>query len=320
MSTNAVAPKAATPLGSLQGLLEKYKSQIAVALPKHMTPERMIRVALTAVSQSWKLMQCDPLTVCGSIVQASILGLEPNSLLGEAFLIPYKNNKRTDPVTRKRGVYECQLQVGYKGQIKLARNSREIAMIDAQLVYEKDDFEFEKGEHPFLRHKWPKTGERGTLIGCWAGFRTRDGAFNFEYMTAEEIIAHRDKYSKSIDFDTKEIYGPWVDSPEWMWKKTPLLKVLKLAPKSIEVQQAVSLTEQSEAGIRQTFSIDVPFELQPPPEDDEQKQIEGDMPQRKSDQAKKELEAAAVEGQKPAGHGMTKVGEMLPGIGKDPIA
>ncbi len=159
--TKAVTTEQANPLTTLQGLLNKYKSQIAVALPRHMTPERMIRVALTAVSQSPKLMQCDPLTVCGAIVQASILGLEPSSVLGEAFLVPYKNNKRTIPGTNKKGVLECQLQVGYKGQIKLARNSREIAMIDAQLVREKDDFDFEKGEQPFLRHKWPKTGDRG---------------------------------------------------------------------------------------------------------------------------------------------------------------
>src|SRR5688500_14663232 len=79
------------PLTTLQNLLETFAGQIAAALPRHMTPERMIRVALTTVSQTPKLQQCDPFTICGSIVQTSILGLEPNSLLGESYLVPYKN-------------------------------------------------------------------------------------------------------------------------------------------------------------------------------------------------------------------------------------
>lgn len=266
--TTAVAQKEKGVLGRVQDLLTQFKGQIAMALPRHITPERMIRVALTSISQSPKLQQCDPLTICGAVVQASILGLEPSSVLGEAFLVPYKNNKRIDPVTKKKGVYECQLQVGYKGHIKLARNSGDIAMVDAQLVHESDDFDFEKGESPWLKHKWAKTGLRGDVIGCWAGFKTKDGVFNFEYMAREEIEEHRDRYSKSIDFNTKEVIGPWIDSPEWMYKKTPLIKVLKLAPKSIQMQTAISLTETSEAGTQQKFTIDVPFELQPPVEDD----------------------------------------------------
>jgi len=74
--------KPATTLGGVSQLLEKYKEQIARALPKHLTPERMIRVALTAVSQNRKLLECNALTICGSVVQASILGLEPSSVLG----------------------------------------------------------------------------------------------------------------------------------------------------------------------------------------------------------------------------------------------
>ncbi len=128
-------------------------------------------------------------------------------------------------------------------------------------------------------------------------------------MTAEEIIAHRDRYTKSIDYDTKEIYGPWVDNPEWMWKKTPLIKVLKLAPKSIELQQAVALTEQSEAGIQQRFSLDVPLELQPPIAGEDE--AGDDEPRRKSEQAEIDREVKKTEAQ---GHGMTKVGDLLPGI------
>jgi recombination protein RecT len=243
----------------LQNLLEKYKGQIAVALPRHLTPERMIRIALTAVSQTPRLMECNPYTVCGAIVQASILGLEPNSTLGEAFLVPYWNKKANGG----KGGYDCQLQVGYKGHVRLARNSGEISMVDAQPVCEGDTFEFEKGDTPYLKHKWGKSGARGAIIGYWAGFKTKDGTFNFEYWSLEEIHEHRDRYTKSRDREGK-IYGPWIDSPDWMCRKTVLIQSLKLAPKSVQLATALAVDEHPDAA----FSIDVPLELQPASEPD----------------------------------------------------
>lgn len=274
--TTAVA-KQPTVLGSLNDLLVKYKANIAMALPKHMTPERMIRVALTAVSRSPKLQLCDPLTICGAIVQSSILGLEPDPVLGEAFLVPYKNNKRKGP-DGKAGVYECQLQVGYKGHVKLARNSGEIADVYAELVCENDEFDYGIGPGATLTHKPPKTGERGKCIGAWAGYLLTSGQFKYHYMTREEIEAHRDRYTKSKDFDGK-LYGPWLDSPEWMFKKTPLIQVLKLAPKSVSQAAAITLTEQHEARTGQRFTVDVPLELNPP-EVEEVEEVK--EPQRKS--------------------------------------
>jgi recombination protein RecT len=286
--TNAVAtqqptapPAKASPLATVQGLLEKYKGQIAMALPKHMTPERMIRVALTACSTNPKLLECDPYTVCGSIVQASIMGLEPNSNLGECFLVPYWNSKKG-----QRGGYDCQLQIGYKGHVKLARNSGEIAMVDAQPVYSNDEFECEKGETPFLRHKRPISGPRGELVGYWAGFKTKDGTFNFEYMTVEEIEEHRDRFTKSKN-KQGEIYGPWVDNPDWMFRKTVLIQALKLAPKSVDrnFAAAITLDDQANAGIPQQFSVEVPLELQPAPdpEIEQERRAEIQQPQRKSE-------------------------------------
>jgi recombination protein RecT len=253
-------------LTTVSALLEKYKSQIAVALPRHMTPERMVRVALTSISQSPLLRKCDAYSLCGAVVQASILGLEPNSLLGEAYLVPYWNTKADR--------YEAQLQIGYKGHCKLARNSGEIAMIDAQAVRANDDFDFQKGDCPTLRHKWPKSGSRGDLLGYWAGYRTKSGEFNFEYWPQEDILAHRDHYSKAafvVDKQGKRVMrdgepvlqGAWADSPDWMCKKTVLIQVLKLAPKSVQMQTAIDLDERADLGMPQQFSQEVPAELGP---------------------------------------------------------
>jgi len=167
-------------------------------------------------------------------------------------------------------------------------------MVDAQLVHKADEFDFEKGDTPWLKHKWAKTGRRGSFaqsgeadgwIACWAGFKTKDGVFNFEYMSAEEIADHRDRFTKSrfrTDEGGEVIIGPWIENPEWMWKKTPLIKVLKLAPKSVHVATAIALQEAADAGIPQRFSVDVPLELQPAQADPEDVEPE-QLPQRKSE-------------------------------------
>lgn len=238
-------------LTTLKDLLTRYKEQIAMALPRHLTPERMIRVALTAVSRSQKLQECNPATVAGCVVQASILGLEPDGVLGEAYLVPFYNRKANG----NKGGMECQLIPGYQGLLKLVRNTGELKMIDVQEVCENDEFDFEKGMEPYLRHK-PASGDRGKVIKYWAGAVLTNGGKQFEVMSVEDIEQHRDKFSKAKDF------GPWKDSPEWMFKKTVLRKLVKLLPKSAQAQLAVALDERAEAGIPQRFAVDVPIDLQ----------------------------------------------------------
>ena len=89
----------------LQILLDKYKDQIAKALPSVLTPERFARMCMTALSSNPQLCLCTPTSFLGAILNAAQLGVEPNTPLGEAYLIPYKNNK-------KGGIMECQFQLG----------------------------------------------------------------------------------------------------------------------------------------------------------------------------------------------------------------
>jgi recombination protein RecT len=259
----AVARQTQT-LTTLQGMLEKYKSQIAVALPKHMTPERMIRVALTAVSTTPALQNCTPISIAACIVQASILGLEPNSVLGEAYLVPFKN--------------QCQLIPGYQGLLKLVRNSGDLIMVNAQVVRENDKFDFEDGLDPYLIHK-RATGDRGKVVAYWAGAVLKGGGKQFVVLSREEALEHGKKNSKSFN------NGPWQTHFDEMAMKTCLRKLCKLLPKSIEAQIAVSLDERHEAGTGQQFSIDVPLELHPPIEEGAEAEPEVTMPERASGQA-----------------------------------
>jgi len=270
MATTTAVTAKANALTALSGILEKYRNQIAMALPRHMTPERMIRVALTAMSTTPALAECDPYTIAGAVVQSSILGLEPNSVLGEAYLVPFKNSK-----TQRK---ECQLIPGYLGLLKLVRQSGELVMVNAQPVHEKDDFDFEDGLDPYLRHKRaPGTPEqRGPVVAYWAGAVLKGGGKQFVVMTKPEIETHRDRYSKAKDF------GPWKTEFDAMALKTCLRKLCKLLPKSIDAQIAVSLDERAEVGRSQQFSVDVPLELHPPAEDEPQGEAV-EMPTRKSE-------------------------------------
>lgn len=264
MGTNAVATTNQNGgLKTLQELLERHKSQIAVALPNHMTAERMIRVALTAVSTTPALQKCTPLSIAACIVQSSILGLEPNSVLGESYLIPFGST--------------CQLIPGYQGLIKLVRQSGELVMVNAQVVREKDIFDFEDGLDPYLTHKRGK-GDRGPVVQYWAGAVLKGGGKQFVVMTREEAEAHGKKFSKTFN------NGPWKTDFDAMALKTCLRKLCKFLPKSIQAQAAVSLDERAEDGMQQQFTIDVPLELHPPTEEPVGIESSGEIiePKRKS--------------------------------------
>jgi recombination protein RecT len=204
--------------------------QIAKALPKVITPERFTRIALTALSSNPQLAECTRDSFLGGLMQAAQLGLEPNTPLGQAYLIPYRNNKK--------GVMECQFQVGYKGLIDLAYRSGDVQTIQAYCVYEHDDFEYEFGLEPKLHHK-PAMADRGKLICVYAMFKLTNGGYGFEVCSIDDINRHASKYSQAFG----KGYGPWKENFEEMAKKTVLKKVLKYAPIKTEFLQAVTVDE-----------------------------------------------------------------------------
>jgi recombination protein RecT len=281
VSANGTTPhRPATTLGGVSQLLEKYKDQIAHALPKHLTPERMIRVALTAVSQNRKLLECNALTICGSVVQASILGLEPSSVLGECFLVSFWNKK----ANYGKGARECQLIVGYHGKIKLVSNTGELLGLNAKAVHGNDEFEFDDGLEPFVRHKYHHLEDRGEVYGYWAGAALKNGFKRIEFARKKEIEEHRDRFALTRD-KNDQIFGVWVEHFDAMALKTMIHRVCKLLPKSVEAQTAWQLDERAEAGLPQKFSVEVPIELQQTGAFDDTPDREPDMeePKRQSE-------------------------------------
>lgn len=223
--TNAVESK--QPQNIKQWIVA-MKPQIEAALPKVITAERFTRMALTAVSSNPKLADCTPKSFMGALMQAAQLGLEPNTPLGQAYLIPYRN----------KGVMEVQYQTGYKGLIELAHRSGQFKNIEAHTVFENDEFEYEYGLEPKLVHK-PALKDRGGIIAFYAVFTLVNGGFGFEVMSKEDVDAHAKKYSQGFNSS----YSPWKTSYESMAKKTVLKQLLKYAPIRTEFAREMTADE-----------------------------------------------------------------------------
>lgn len=219
---------------TIKDYINAMSGEIAKALPQVMTPERFTRIALSAVSNTPKLGNCTPQSFLGAMMNAAQLGLEPNTPLGQAYLIPFEN--------RKKGITECQFQIGYKGMIDLAYRSGEVKMIDAQTVYENDEFEYELGMDPVLKHK-PVRTNRGNPIYFYATFKLTNGGQGFQVMSIEDVHEHAKKYSKTYN------NGPWQTNFEEMAKKTVLKKLLKYAPLKTEFVKQVTSDETIKTSI-----------------------------------------------------------------------
>lgn len=209
-NANGVAKKSPS---SIQDYIEVMAPAIKAALPSVMTPERFSRITLSALSSNPKLKECTPQSFLGAMMTAAQLGLEPNTPLGQAYLIPFNN----------RGKMECTFQMGYKGLIDLAYRSGEVSIIQAHTVYSNDEFTYELGLDPQLKHI-PAKSDRGEPVAFYAMFKTKDGGYGFQVMSIDDVKAHARKFSKSFG------NGPWQTNFEEMAKKTVLKKVLKYAP------------------------------------------------------------------------------------------
>ena len=221
---NALQAKAAgevkvSPQKGMQQMMKAMAKEIEAALPSMVSSERFQRVALTAFSANPALQKCDPKSFIAAMMQSAQLGLEPNTPLGQAYLIPYGTN--------------VQFQVGYKGMLELAQRSGKIKTIYAHEVRENDEFDIDYGLEQSLKHKPLLKGDRGDVIGYYAVYHTIDGGFSFVFMTKEEVNEFAQKKSKTFN------NGPWKTDFDAMAKKTVIKQLLKYAPISIEIQQAI---------------------------------------------------------------------------------
>jgi recombination protein RecT len=210
--------------GTLKQQLLKFIKPLEMALPPGVTPERILRIAMTAIQVSKSLAACDSRSFMGSLLTAAQLGLEPNTPLGHCYLIPYWD--------KKKDCYVCNFQMGYQGMLELAYRSRLYKRISARVVYEGDTFSFSYGKDHHLNHipKW-KSQEP---VFVYADYEIENGGYDFSVWSWAAIMKHAEEFSDSIDSK----YSPWKSSQtskEEMAKKTVLKSLLKYGPRSIEI-------------------------------------------------------------------------------------
>lgn len=217
---------------TMQAYIKAMEPAIKKALPSVITPERFTRMVLSALSSTPKLAECSPQSFLAAMMTAAQLGVEPNTALGQAYLLPYRNH----------GQMECQFQLGYKGLIDLAYRSGEVSVIQAHTVYENDVFEYELGMDPKLRHV-PAKADRGEAVAYYAMFKTKDGGYGFEVMSVDDVQRHAQRYSKSYGSGS----SPWRSNFDEMAKKTVLKRALKYAPLKSDFVRGVSQDETIKA-------------------------------------------------------------------------
>lgn len=203
---------------TLAQLIQTMKPEIAKALPRHMSPERMARIATTVLRQTPKLARCTPESFLGALLTASQLGLEPGPI-GDAYFVPFGT--------------VCTFIPGYRGLIRLARNSGQLVDIWAEIVYEKDLFKYMLGLRRDLKHE-PADGDRGKATYVYAAAQLKDGGTPFVVMTVAEVEKIRKRSRAAND-------GPWVTDWEAMAKKTLVKQLSKWLPLSPEFNTAAML-------------------------------------------------------------------------------
>lgn len=213
-----------------QNMLSKLKPYLTEALPKNMSADRMVKIAISELKKNPKLNKSTPESICGALMLCAQVGLEPNSLLGKIYLVPFVN----------KGIAECTIMLGYRGMIELAHRSRKISSIEAAVVYQNDEFLVSRGTSPNIHHV-PKWSDRGDVLGVYAVCTFVNGNKQFDIMSKEDVEFVRSRSRSAND-------GPWVTDTLEMAKKTVIRRLFKYIPSSTIMETALAMDEAGERG------------------------------------------------------------------------
>ncbi len=203
------------------------QQQLRMALPKHVSAERLARLAMTAIRKTPKLLDCSRESLFGAIMEAGQLGLEIGTQ-GHAWLVPYGK--------------EVTLLIGYRGMADLAWRSDKIRKFSARVVREGDLFSYAYGLDEDLVHVEADEQDQGEITHFYSTLHTTNGGKMFDVMTVSAVEALRDRSRSSKS-------GPWATDFDEMGKKCPFRRMLKLGPCSTELRRAITLDEQGELGM-----------------------------------------------------------------------
>lgn len=214
--------------------------EIKKALPSMIKPERFTRMIYSTLSNNPELQKVTPASFLAAMMSAAQAGVEPNTVTGEAWILPYRDH----------GTMKAQFQLGAKGQARLAQRDGTV-VLPPQTVYENDEFHYQLGTDPKLEHV-PALKDRGKAIGYYAVWKNaKYESEGFYFMSKEDIEKHAKKYSKSYD----SAYSPWTTSFDAMAEKTVVKRALKYAPMSVETAALMASDETIKSDISADMSV-----------------------------------------------------------------
>jgi recombination protein RecT len=234
MSEKTLSQSQKKPAADLRELVEseKFKQQIARVLPEGMTPDRFVRVTLTAALKNPNILKTTRDSLFKCLLELSAIGLEPDGRV--AHLIPRKKN-----AGKPNESLECTFLLDYKGYKTLFHRNRDIIEEHCDVVREGDHFEVEFGSRRKLEHK-PQVRHKGAIYAAYAFVRLPDGGEVFDVMNSEEIEAVRKRSPAAND-------GPWASDWSEMAKKTVFRRLAKGLPLSPRTREAMEAEDSANA-------------------------------------------------------------------------
>lgn len=230
---------------SIKQIIEAQVNELKKCLPSDITPERMCRIALNNYRQNPKLADCTPESFIAALFMSAQLGLEPG-VGGQAYLIPYNQSKKING--QWVSVMNVNFQIGYQGLVKLFYRNVNASILEMQKVCENDKFDYQLGTDGYIKHT-PALKDRGEVIAYYAIAKMKDGNSSFKIMSKEECIEHGKKHSKSFADGS----SPWQTEPDAMCMKTVLIQLLKTMPKSITIQEALSMDNTTKLSVSENM-------------------------------------------------------------------
>jgi len=221
---------------SMQKWIESREDMIKEALPKGYDVKRMVRIVVGALRQNPNLIQCTPISFISAVMQSIQLGLEPNTVLGHAYIIPYWNSRLQ--------VYEAQFQRGYRGLLDMAYRTGQFIEIYAKEVCRGDEFDYMLGTESWVKHrlgkrKYDKSGNP-IVEYVYAEYKNIKGGRHVVVWSREMLDRHKDRYSPAAK---KDKFSAWNVNEISMYKKTTLKDLLNYADISIEFRRQLQTDE-----------------------------------------------------------------------------
>lgn len=203
--------KTVKPNDAIYELCNNRRNKLLPFLNNNSTQfEKLARSFAWEINTNDKLRQCNQKSMIDAFYKCCEYGLDPASSLGQVWMIPYGSN--------------LGFQIGYRGWLKLLWNSPQVANVYSYAVYEDDEFSYELGMNPNIKHVPAKDGDRSLdkLVATYGVVKLKNGEAQIKVCYRDEIEA-----SKASSKGAHKSDSPWRHHFEAMALVVPIRRMAK---------------------------------------------------------------------------------------------